>query len=58
MTLRRSPLKIWVFVASITNELVYEMNILHVDLWRQTLRLAEEDILLWSPGQGPGLPAW
>jgi hypothetical protein len=58
LTLGRRPLKIWVFVANITNEFILGLNILRaydasVDIGRQTLRLAEEEIPLWSPGAGP-----
>jgi hypothetical protein len=56
LTLGRHPLKMWVFVANITNELILGLNILcmhdaSVDLWRQMLRLAEEKV--WSPNMGP-----
>jgi hypothetical protein len=52
------PLRMWVFVASITNEFILGLDILHaydasVELGRQTLRLAEEEISLWDPGAGP-----
>jgi hypothetical protein len=55
LTLGRRPLKIWVFVANITNELILGLDILRaydasVDLGRQTLRLAGEEISLWSRG--------
>jgi hypothetical protein len=58
LTLGRCPLIIWVFVANITNELNLGLDILcaydaSVDLGRQTLRLAGEEISLWSPGAGP-----
>jgi hypothetical protein len=58
LTLGRRPLKIWGFVANITNELILGLDILRaydasVDLGRQTLRLAGEEISLWSPGEGP-----
>jgi hypothetical protein len=58
LTLRRRPLKIWVFVANITNEFIFGLDILHaynasVDIGRQTLRLAEDEVSLWSPGAGP-----
>jgi hypothetical protein len=51
-------LKIWVFVADTTNEFILGLDILRaynasVDIGRQTLRLAEEEISLWSPGAGP-----
>jgi hypothetical protein len=45
LTLGQRPLKIWVFVANITNEFILGLDILRaygasVDLWRKTLRLA------------------
>jgi hypothetical protein len=48
----------WVFVANITDELILGLDILRaydasVDIRRQTLRLAEEEVSLWSPGAGP-----
>jgi hypothetical protein len=48
----------WVFVANITDELILGLDILRaytasVDIGRQTLRLAEEEVSLWSPGAGP-----
>jgi hypothetical protein len=48
----------WVFVANITDELILGLDILSaydasVDTGRQTLRLADEEVLLWSPGAGP-----
>jgi hypothetical protein len=61
LILGRRPLKITVFVASITNEFILWLDILRaydasVDLGCQTLRLAEEELSLWSPGAGSGLP--
>jgi hypothetical protein len=58
LTLGRLPLKVWVFVANITNEFILGLDILHahdatVDIGRRTLRLAEEEVSLWSPGDGP-----
>jgi hypothetical protein len=55
LTLGRRPLDIWVFVANITNELILGMDILRaydatVDVGHQTLRLAGEEMWLWSPG--------
>jgi hypothetical protein len=52
------PQKSWVFIASITNEFILGLDILHaydesVDLWCQTLHFAEEEVLLWIPGAGP-----
>jgi hypothetical protein len=58
LTLGQRPLKILVFVASITNEFILGLDILcaydaSVDLGHQTLSLAEEEVSLWSPGAGP-----
>jgi hypothetical protein len=58
LTLGQHPLKVWVYVTNITNELHLKLEILSVydasmDLERQMLHLAEEEILLWSPGAGP-----
>jgi hypothetical protein len=57
LTLGRCPLKMWVFVANITDELILGLDILRsndasVDIGRQTLRLADKEVLLWSPGAG------
>jgi hypothetical protein len=53
-----ASLKILVFVANITNEFTLLLDTLRaynasVDKGRQTLRLAEEELSLWSPGAGP-----
>jgi hypothetical protein len=64
LTLGRRPLKISVFVADITDELILGLDILRacdasVDIGRQTLRLAEEEEeeeeeeSLWNPCEGP-----
>jgi hypothetical protein len=58
LILGRRPLKIWVFVTHITNEFILGLDVLRaydasVDIGRQTLRLAEEEILLWIPGARP-----
>jgi hypothetical protein len=57
LNLGRRPLRMWVFVANITNEFILGLNILSaygasVDLGRQTLLLAEEEVSLWSPEAG------
>jgi hypothetical protein len=57
LMLGRRPLKIWEFVANISNEFNLRLDILRaynasVDLGRQMLRLAEEEVSLWSPGAG------
>lgn len=59
----RRPPKILVLVAHVTNEFVLGLNILcayeaSMDIWLQILRLAQEELSLWSPGAGPGLSAW
>jgi hypothetical protein len=48
----------WVFVANITDELILGLDILRaydavVDIERQTLQLADEEVSLWSPRAGP-----
>jgi hypothetical protein len=58
MSLGRHPLNIWVFVANVTNEFILGMDILRaydapMDLGRETLHLAEEELSLWSLGAGP-----
>jgi hypothetical protein len=60
LNLGRRSLKIWVFVADITNELILGLDNLRaydasVDIGCQTLCLAEEGVSLWSPGAGPCL---
>jgi hypothetical protein len=54
----RRPLKFWVSVADITNEFILGLDVLCaydacVDIGRQTLRLAEEEVSLWRPGVRP-----
>jgi hypothetical protein len=58
LILARRPLKFFVFIADITNELILGLRILRAydafaDLGRETLRLAKEQVSLWSPGAGP-----
>jgi hypothetical protein len=58
LTLGWRPLKIWVFVANITNEFILGLDILHaydasVSLGHQTLRLAEQEVSLWELGAMP-----
>jgi hypothetical protein len=53
------PLKIWVFIANITNEFILGLGMLRAHdasghLRSQTLRLAEENVSLWSAG----IPDW
>jgi hypothetical protein len=48
----------WVFVANITDELIFRLDIQRaydasVDIGVQTLRLANEEVSLWSPGVEP-----
>jgi hypothetical protein len=56
------PLKIWVFIANITNKFILGLDILHaydasVDLGHQMLHVAEEVASLWSPRVGLCIPA-
>jgi hypothetical protein len=58
LTLGRRPLKIWDSIANVTNELILGLDILRayvasVDIERQTLRLAEEEVSLLGPGARP-----
>jgi hypothetical protein len=58
-TLCRCPLKIWIFVANITNDFIlrgaYDAS---MGIGRQMLHLAEEELSLRSPGgEAPALPA-
>jgi hypothetical protein len=58
LSLGLRPLKFWGFVADITNEFILGLDIMGaygapIDIGRQTLRLAVEELLLWSPGAGP-----
>jgi hypothetical protein len=57
LIMKRRPLKISAFVANITNKLILVLGILRaydasVDLGRQSLRLAEEEVSLRSSGAG------
>jgi hypothetical protein len=50
LTLRRCPLKIWVFVGNITNGIIMGLDIMRaydvcVDIWRQIQRLAKEELM-------------
>jgi hypothetical protein len=61
LTLGQRPLKIWVFVADITNEFILGLDILRaydatVDIGRQTLRLAKKKYHYGVQGQDPVLP--
>jgi hypothetical protein len=60
LSLLQRPLKIQLFVISITNEFILGLDILRsydvsVDLGPQTLHLAEEGVSLWHAGAGPRL---
>jgi hypothetical protein len=51
LTCGRHVLKIWVFITSITNKFILELDILHaydasMDLGHQILHLAEEEVSL------------
>ena len=55
LTLGRRALRIWVFVAEVTDEFILELNVLRaydasVDLGRHLLRLGQEEVALWRPG--------
>jgi hypothetical protein len=57
LTLGWCPHKIWVFVAIVTNKFILGLDILHaydasLNLGRQTLCLAEEEVSQWSPEVG------
>jgi hypothetical protein len=63
LTQGQHPLKICVFIASITNEFILELDILHahnasVDLRHQMLGLAEEEVFLWSRRTEPQASSW
>jgi hypothetical protein len=54
-TLVQRPVKISIFIAIITNELILGLEILRaydafVEIGRQTLRLAGEELSIWRPG--------
>jgi hypothetical protein len=54
LVLGRCPFKTWVFVTSITNEFILGLDILcaydaSVDIGRQTLHLAEEEVFTMEP---------
>jgi hypothetical protein len=58
LTLGQDSLKIRVIVANIKNEFILVLDKLRtyrasMDLGRQTLLLAEQEVLLWGPGAGP-----
>ena len=55
LTLGRRALRIWVFVADVTDEFILGLDILRaydasVDLGRHLLRLGGEEVTLWGPG--------
>jgi hypothetical protein len=63
LTLGCRPLKIWVFVANITNELILGLDILHtydasVDLGRQHCIWQAKRYRYGAQVPGPVLPAW
>jgi hypothetical protein len=51
LTLGWCPLEIWVFFTNITNEFILGLDILRTydACGRQTMRLAETEVSLWSP---------
>jgi hypothetical protein len=55
LTLGLCALRIWVFVVDTTDEFIVGLDVLwaydvSVDLGRHVLRLAQEEVTLWSPG--------
>ena len=58
LTLGRRPIRIWVFVAEITDEFILGLDVLRaydafVDLGRHLLRLGQEEVTLWEPDAQP-----
>ena len=58
LTLGRRALRIWVFVAEVTDEVILGLDVLRaydasVDLGRHLLRLGREEVTLWRPGTQP-----
>ena len=58
LTLGWRALRIWVFVAEVTDELILHLDVLwaydtSVDLGRNLLRLGQEEVMLWRPGTQP-----
>jgi hypothetical protein len=54
LTLGHRPLKIFMFIAEITDEFILRMDLLRIynasdDLGCYVLRVGQEDILSWSP---------
>ena len=55
LTLGRRAMRIWAFVAEVTEEFILELDVLRaydtsVDLGRHLLRLGQEDVTLRRPG--------
>jgi len=58
LTLGRQALRIWVFVAEVTDEFILGLDVLRaydasVDLGCHLLRLGREEVTLWRPGTQP-----
>jgi hypothetical protein len=58
LILGRRPLRMWVFVADTTDGFILGLDIIRaydtsLDIGRHTLRLADEEVSLWSPGERP-----
>ena len=58
LTLGRWALRIWVFVAKVTDDFIFGMDVLRVydasvDIRRHLLRLGREELTLWRPGTHP-----
>jgi predicted aspartyl protease len=55
LTLGQRALRIWVFVAEVTDEFILGLDVLRaydasLDLGRHLLRLGQEEVTLWRPG--------
>jgi hypothetical protein len=58
LTLGRRTLRIWVFIAEITDEFILGLDVLRaynvsVDVGCHLLRLGQEEVTLWRPGAQP-----
>jgi predicted aspartyl protease len=58
LTLGRRPLRIWVLVADITDELILGLDVLRacdasVEVGRHVLRMGREEVSLWNPRARP-----
>jgi hypothetical protein len=58
LNLWRRPVRIWVLVADITDELILGLDVLRacnvlVDVGRHVLRIGREEVSLWNPRARP-----